>query len=153
MLNTRTEEELFSLLERGGVIAGSSAGAAIQGSFLIRGNSNSDDNNIIIGDHKNGFGFIRHSVIDIHISQNRQFDILEVLEQYPSLLGIGIDQDTAILVKKDILEVIGGNYVTIFDHTSQPNEDNTGSTLPTGSYKFFMLTKGMQFNLNYRTLI
>ena len=51
-LDTRTEEELHRLLERGGVIGGSSAGASIQGSYLIRGDTQT--NTIMMGDHEEG---------------------------------------------------------------------------------------------------
>src|SRR5262249_39745448 len=80
-LNTRTHRELVALLERGGVIGGSSAGATIQGSFLARGDTKG--NELMIGDHLEGLAFLRKSAIDQHLlRRNRQFDLLEVIEKY-----------------------------------------------------------------------
>ena len=75
---TKTEEELWNLLERGGVIGGSSAGATIQGSYLARGDT--DTNTIMMGDHEEGFGFLRNTAIDQHVlRRNRQFDLIELI--------------------------------------------------------------------------
>ncbi len=113
-LNTRTQRELEALLERGGVIGGSSAGATIQGSYLVRGDTST--NTIMMGDHVEGFGFLRNVGIDQHLlRRNRQFDLLEVIEAHPDLLGIGIDENTAIVVRGDSFEVIGQGYVAIYD--------------------------------------
>lgn len=96
-LDTKTEEELRKVLERGGVIGGSSAGASIQGSYLVRGDTQT--NEIMMGDHEVGFGFLTNSAIDQHLlMRNRQFDLVDVINEHPELLGIGIDENTAIVV-------------------------------------------------------
>ena len=138
-LNTRTHEELFALLDRGGVIGGSSAGATIQGSFLVRGDTKG--NTAMIGDHLEGFGFLKNVGIDQHLlKRNRQFDMIEVIEKHPELLGIGIDEDTAIVVHGDRFEVIGQGYVAIYDaHKLIP---------PDG--KFYFLAPGDRFDLEKR---
>jgi cyanophycinase len=138
-LNTRTHRELNALLERGGVIGGSSAGATIQGSFLARGDTRGPD--IMIGDHLEGLGFLRNVAIDQHLlKRNRQFDLIEVVEKYPQLLGIGIDEDTAIVVQGDSFEVIGQSYVAIYDN--QHHMKSGG--------KFYFLTRGDRFDLKRR---
>ena len=114
-LNTRTQRELEALLDRGGVIGGSSAGATIQGSYLVRGDTKT--NTIMMGDHVEGFGFLRKVAIDQHLlKSNRQFDLIEVIEANPNLLGIGLDEDTAIVVQGDEFRVIGQGYVAVYDH-------------------------------------
>ena len=111
-LNTKAQDEMFKLLDRGGVIAGSSAGATIQGSYLARGDSK--NNQIMMGDHEVGLGFISNIAIDQHVMvRNRQFDMFKILEKKPELLGIGIDESTAIVVKGDIFKVIGKSYVFV----------------------------------------
>jgi cyanophycinase len=138
-LDTRTEEELHRVLERGGVIGGSSAGASIQGSYLIRGDTQT--NTIMMGDHEEGFGFLRNVGIDQHLlRRNRQFDMLEVMEAMPELLGIGIDENTAIVVQGDEFEVIGESYVVIYD---------TGAQIDTGG-DFYFLAPGDRFNMATR---
>lgn len=114
-LDTTTEQELWNLLDRGGVIGGSSAGATILGSYLARGDTRT--NEIMMGDHVEGFGFLTNSAIDQHLlRRNRQFDLVEVIQAHSELLGIGIDENTAIVVTRNELEVIGESYVAIFDN-------------------------------------
>jgi len=138
-LDTRTEEELWALLARGGVIGGSSAGATIQGSYLARGDTRT--NTTMMGDHEEGFGFLRNTAIDQHLlRRNRQFDLLEIIEARPELLGIGIDENTAIVVRGDRFEVIGESLVAIYDH---------GSMLDSGG-RFYFLVPGDQFDLATR---
>ena len=138
-LDTRTEEELHAVLARGGVIGGSSAGASIQGSYLIRGDTQT--NTIMMGDHVEGFGFLRNVGVDQHLlRRNRQFDMLEVIEAMPDLLGIGIDENTAIVVQGDEFEVIGESYVVIYD---------SGARIDSGG-DFYFLAPGDRFNMATR---
>ena len=114
-LDTKVHEALREVLDRGGVIGGSSAGATILGSYLVRGDTRT--NTIMMGDHEEGFGLLRNVGVDQHLlRRNRQFDLIEVIRERPGLLGIGIDEDTAIVVQGDRFEVIGGSYVAIYDH-------------------------------------
>lgn len=138
-LNTRTHKELLAILDRGGVIGGSSAGATIQGSFLVRGDTKG--NTVMMGDHLEGFGFLRNVGIDQHLlKRNRHFDMIDVIEKHPELLGIGLDEDTAIVVHGDQFEVIGQSYVIIYDHTRK--------IPPEG--KFYFLAPGDRYNLKTR---
>ncbi len=121
-LNTQTEKALWDLLERGGVIGGSSAGATIQGSYLARGDTQT--NTIMMGDHEKGFGFLQNTAIDQHLlRRNRHWDLLEILNAHPELLGIGIDENTAIVVENGWFEVIGSSYVAIYDRQHMIEED------------------------------
>jgi len=139
-LHTRTHQELFALLERGGVIAGSSAGATIQGSYLVRGDTKA--NTIMMGDHTEGMGFLKNTGIDQHLlKRNRHFDMLEVIRAHPDLLGIGIDEDTAIVVQGDRFEVMGQGYVAVYDATRHIPPDGA----------FYFLAPGDRFNLKTRT--
>ena len=114
-LDTKVHEALHEVLDRGGVIGGSSAGATILGSYLVRGDTRT--NTIMMGDHEEGFGLLRGVGVDQHLlRRNRQFDLIEVIRARPDLLGIGIDEDTAIVVRGDRFEVIGRSYVAIYDH-------------------------------------
>ena len=109
-LDTLTHKELQKLLDRGGVIGGSSAGASILTSFMVRGDTKSNEK--MIGDHTVGLGFLKNAAVDQHLlRRNRQFDMLEVIDKHPELLGIGLDEDTAIVVQGDQFDVIGKSYV------------------------------------------
>ncbi len=114
-LGTRTHCELFCVLARGGVIGGSSAGATIQGSYLVRGAP--EGNTIMMAKgHEIGFGFMSCTAIDQHvIARKRVNDLAEVLDTYPGLLGIGIDEGTAIVVTGRRFKVIGASQVVIHD--------------------------------------
>lgn len=116
-LNTRTHRELERLLERGGVIAGTSAGATIQGSFMIRnqGAPNYDPSCIFDRDYETeGFGFVKNVAIDQHVvKRKRASEMLDVLKKHPHLLGIGIDENTAICVQGDVFTVIGKSVVIV----------------------------------------
>ena len=138
-LGTRTLAEIRGVLERGGVVGGSSAGATIQGSYLARGDTST--NTIMMGDHTEGFGFLANVAIDQHLIQrNRHFDLVEVIEAHPELLGIGLDEDTAIVVRGDTFEVIGSGYVAIYDSTNVKD----------GGWKFFFLAPGDRYDLSTR---
>ena len=138
-LNTRTQRELEALLARGGVIGGTSAGATILGSFMVRGDTKG--NELMIGDHVDGLGFIKGVTIDQHLlKRNRQFDLLPVIASRPELLGIGLDESTAIVVRGNAFEVIGKSYVAIYD--AQRSLDSGG--------QFYFLTAGDRYDLSTR---
>lgn len=138
-LDTRTETALHDLLDRGGVIGGGSAGAAIQASYLVR--SEPRGNLPVMGERERGFGFIRNAAIDIHLlSWNRHFDLLDVIEKHPDLLGIGIDADAAIVVHGDEFRVIGVGSVGIYD-----------AKYVVPDRKFYFLERGERFDLATRT--
>ncbi len=136
---TRTEEAIRAVLERGGVIGGSSAGASIQGSYLVRGDT--ETNTVMMGDHEEGFGYLRNVGIDQHVlRRNRHYDLIGVVEAHPELLGIGIDENTALVVRGDDADVIGESYVLIYDNQSTVGDDG----------RFYFLAPGDRFNLATR---
>lgn len=136
---TKTEAAFRSVLERGGVIGGSSAGASIQGSYLVRGDTNS--NTVVMGDHEVGFGYLRNVAIDQHVlRRNRHFDLIGLIEARPELLGLGIDENTALVVQGDQAQVIGQSYVLVYDNRSTVGE--TG--------RFYFLAPGDRIDLATR---
>lgn len=151
-LGTRTEQAFHNLLKRGGVIAGSSAGASLQASFLVRGENG--DNTIMMGDYQQGFGFLTNSAIDQHLfARNRQFDLFEVLRKHPGLLGIGLDENTGIIVQHDRFRVIGNRYVAIYDGTRWSAERDTVYKLEEGEEQFYVLEAGREYDLSGRKVI
>ena len=153
-LDTKVHDELFKLLERGGIIGGASAGASIQGSFLVRGSREKDGGYYIMGGQETGFGFIANIAIDQHhLARNRQYDMFELLERDPEILGLGIDENTAILVEHNQFEVIGERYVTIYDGTFWSPYFNRIDTLTNGEEKFYFLSSGFKYDLKKRQVI
>ena len=69
-------------------------------------------------DHQAAFGFLRRSAIDQHINaRNRWDDLIPVIRRFPDLLGLGLSEDTAIVVTKDTFEVVGAWKVAVHDNT------------------------------------
>jgi cyanophycinase len=134
-LHTRAQREIEALLGRGGVVGGSSAGATIQGSYLVRGAP--EGNTIMMAKgHEEGFGLLKNSAIDQHVNtRGRESDLISVIEAHPGLLGIGLDESTAIVVSGRRLEVIGEGKVRIYD-----GREHDGR-------KFLILAPGDPFDL------
>jgi cyanophycinase len=143
--NTLTLREFHKVLERGGVIGGSSAGATIQGDYLVRGAIAGSE--IVMTpepEHEHGFAFLRKVAIDQHINtRNRWDDIIPVIKKYPNLLGIGLSEGTAIMVNGDRFEVIGKWKVAIHDNTRpyQPWEK-----------PYYVLSAGDVYNMKTRAI-
>jgi cyanophycinase len=133
-LDTRTQRELKALLARGGVIFGSSAGAIIQGSYTVRGRP--DKPLLMAAGHERGFAFLKNVAINPHLTQaKRDNELINVVDAHPEILGIGIDEDAALVVRGNRFEVIGAGRVAIYD-----NQRRDGSW-------FYWLKPGEQFNL------
>jgi len=154
---TKTETEFHQVLERGGVIGGSSAGATIQGSFLARGDTSG--NTIMVGDVQRGFGFMKNTAIDQHVvARGREKDLIKVLEdpgkkmreefKRTELLGIGIDEDVAIVVRGDQFEVIGkeNGAVLVYDPKSWKADTPAEK-------KWITVRKGARYDLQNRKVI
>ncbi|CAN9319409.1 unnamed protein product [Alternaria sp. RS040] len=149
---TKTEVAFQAVLDAGGVISGSSAGASIIGSFLARGDT--ANNTIMIGDHTVGFGYLKNSAIDQHVLvRNRHFDMFEILNAYPELLGLAIDEDTALVVNKNELEVIGSTYALIYDGGFWSREGSWERPLPPPNARFYFLREGDKYDLGTRAVI
>ena len=134
-LGTRTHTALKNLLKRGGVVFGSSAGAIIQGSFTVRGRP---DKPLLMAPGKTtGFGFLTNVAINPHLtSAKRDAELVNVVDAYPNILGIGIDDDAALLVQKNVFEVIGTGRVAIYDNVRR-----------NGSW-YYWLKPGERFDLS-----
>jgi cyanophycinase len=113
-LGTRTQVELQNLLARGGLIGGSSAGATIQGSFMVRGAP--EGNHVIMSPgNEEGFAFLKNVAIDQHvIARKREKDMLQVVAARPELLGLALDEATALIVQGDRARVLGSSKVLVY---------------------------------------
>lgn len=151
-LNTLAHKEFNAVLSRGGVIGGTSAGATILGSFMVRGDTKG--NSIMIGDHTQGLDFIHNVTIDQHfLRRNRQFDLIEVIKARPELLGIAIDESTAIVVQQNTFDVIGNSYVGIYEAGQIANSGKYPSGQNSSGGPFYFLGKGQKFDLKGRKVI
>jgi len=142
-MNTRTLTEFRKVLERGGTIAGSSAGATIQSDYLVRGDTSGPDVMMTKEpNHQHGFAFLRRSAIDQHINARMRWDdLIPVIKKFPDLLGIGLSENTGIIVTGDRFEVMGVWKVAVHDNTRvyQPWEK-----------PYFGLSQGDVYNMKTR---
>jgi cyanophycinase len=104
-----------AVLARGGVIGGSSAGATIQGDFLVRGNPLGNAEMWCEG-YDRGFGFLPGCAIDQHfVTRSREGDLTALITRLPWVIGLGIDEATAAIVRGSELEVLGDSKLAVFD--------------------------------------
>lgn len=126
--------ELFrGVLRRGGVIGGSSAGATIQGDFLVRG-SPLGNTEMIADGYRRGFGFLPGVAIDQHFAQRNRFaDLAAVVDQFPQVLGLGIDESTAVIVRGPVADVLGDGSAHFYDRRKPISPgDPDHQTVPAG---------------------
>ena len=114
-LGTRTQGALKDLLDRGGVIMGSSAGSIILGSFVVRGRP--DKPLPMAPGHTEGFGFLKNVAINPHLtSAKRDNELVNVCDENPSILGLGLDDEVALIVRANSFDVIGKGGVAVYDN-------------------------------------
>jgi cyanophycinase len=144
---TRTEKEIKALLDRGGVVGGTSAGAVVQGSRLIDGKivpaaDGTGGRTVQIRGTNAGFGLLSNAAVFVHWSQRNLEDLVgQALTTQPGLLGIGIDEATAAVVQGNQLEVLGDGNVGIYD-----GKDHAGKT-------YYKLDPGQRFDLDKRIAV
>jgi len=125
LLGTPIHKRMLELYAQGAVIGGTSAGAAVQSEFMITGNEKRTGGEegtweVILADdveHTEGFGFVRNAVIDQHfVTRRRHNRLIAVVLQHPTLVGVGIEESTAVLVRPDgKYEVLGEGQVIVYD--------------------------------------
>jgi len=158
LLNTQLLEEIRTVYQRGGVISGTSAGAAVMSRIMITGdewiNEDSDRafSSIMPGNiaHTEGFAFVSNAIIDQHfIKRRRNNRLISLVLENPDLIGIGIDESTAIVVKPDdIFTVLGVNTVLIYDarQANAISTDEVGNFSAT-NIQMHLLQFGQSFDI------
>ena len=163
-IGTKFLEAIRGVYNRGGVISGTSAGAAVMSEVMITGDENlnedPDYNFISIQDGNivtvQGFGFITEGVIDQHfIKRQRNNRLISVVLEHPDLLGIGIDESTAIVVAPDrTFEVMGENTVIIYDPQNVKNiQTDDHHNFAAQNLTMHILKSGQRYNLKTRKVL
>jgi len=119
-VGTRVETEIKALLARGGVVAGTSAGAVIESSLGLDWtivDAPGGKTLRVDGTHP-CWGLLTNSTILPHWSQRDRPDLTAAVVAHPGVLGIAIDEEAAAMVRGRRLEVIGGGHVGIYDGTA-----------------------------------
>jgi cyanophycinase len=160
---TRTEKRLHELYQKGAVLGGTSAGAAVMSSIMLTGDEKRptrdssfnkiEADNIITTE---GFGFIDDAVVDQHfLIRRRSNRLISVILDHPDKVGIGIDEATAIWVKPDhTFEVLGRSVVLVFDPTkSEVKRDSSGYGFRASDIHMSVLRSGSIYDLKSKKVI
>ncbi|MGG6263711.1 cyanophycinase [Leptolyngbya sp. AN03gr2] len=140
-------------------LAGTSAGAAVMGYHMIAGGGSGESPNHSLVDMTLGLGIIPDILVDQHFhNRNRMARLMSAIVAHPTLLGIGIDEDTCALFEGDgILQVLGKGAVTILDpgemtYTNQAEIEKT-DPLCMGNLRLHVLSAGCRFDLRKRSML
>lgn len=140
-------------------LAGTSAGAAVMGHYMIAGGGSGESPNRSLVDMTTGLDIIPEVIVDQHFhNRNRMARLMSAIAAHPNQLGIGIDEDTCALFEGDgMLRVIGKGTVTILDpedisHTNQPY---IGATDPISicNLRLHVLSHGGRYDLRKRSAL
>ncbi|MBB6425373.1 cyanophycinase [Sphingopyxis sp. JAI128] len=127
--DTPIDTAVRALHERGGLVAGTSAGASAQGETMLVGGGGEETPRI--GDIKlaPGLGLIPDSIIDQHFAERGRIGrLVGAVAHCPRCLGIGIDEDTALRIEAGTARVIGSGGVTIVDASRAIHSNAAGAT-------------------------
>lgn len=164
LLGTKVLDKIKDIYKDGGVVGGTSAGAAVMSKIMLTGNEliNKDTTDIFTFIKKKnvetveGFGFVQNAIIDQHfITRKRLNRLISVVLENPELPGVGIDEATAIIVRPDnTFEVFGENTVLVFDATEANNiTTDKNNNLSGTDLKMHLLKSGDVFDLKSKKKI
>jgi len=155
---TRLGAALVEQHRRGAVVAGTSAGASALSNHMIAFGRSGPSPRQRMAQLGAGLGLLPDMLIDQHFTERNRIGRLEALVAHsPSLLALGIDEDTAALIGPDrVLEVIGKGSVTILDGSNlvtDAHEVARHRPLMVSGVLLHVLTSGYRFDLRSRTLL
>ncbi len=156
---TVLHDALMDTWRDGLILGGTSAGASIMAHQMIVASDTKLDDDKLKVELGAGFGFLDKFIIDQHFSQRGRFDrLLSVIAENREVIGIGIDENTAILVKDDQFKVFGEHQVLVIDGRNSDFVDiiaseNGSEELTISNFALHTLTKGYSFDLLKRQLI
>ena len=156
--DTAIEAKVRRLWERGGVIAGTSAGASVMSETMLVKGSSAETHRIGDLHMAPGLGLMRDVIIDQHFAERGRFGrLIGAVAHNPRVLGIGIDEDTAAVVEGDRFRVAGSGAVYIVDgeHVSHSNlaEARPERVLSMHDVRVHVLGTGDWFDLKERRAI
>lgn len=158
MGGTPLQNAIFEQCKRGGVIGGTSAGAAMMSNSMILSGASDENPRMGCVEMASGMDLIIGCVIDTHFSQRgRHGRLLMAIAHYPQEIGFGIDEDTAMVIDKNGFEVIGRGAVTVVDggamsYTNTPYIKK-GESMAMADVKIHVLSEGHKFDFKTRRLI
>jgi cyanophycinase len=148
---TPLDDAIHKRHAEGAVIGGTSAGAAMMPDEMIVGGASVSNPSVDAVSMGPGMGFLPGVVVDQHFAQRGRLGrLLAALVLQPAVLGLGIDEDTAILVDGDEFEVIGQGAVTVVDESTATHNNLEGllkdEPIALCDVKLHILPHGYRFN-------
>jgi len=142
----------------GGIVCGTSAGAAALTELTLAGNEIDEEGNLVeqyIGPGLGLLGF--KTIVDTHFSQRRRlYRLFVAIAEYPEIMGLGIDEDTAMIVRGEVGRVVGHGGVTFVDgrtvNFDNAEEVTKGRQLTLSALRVGIVGTGYTFNLRVREL-
>ena len=154
---TRAAELIRRRNAEGAIIAGTSAGASILSSYMVAFGASGETPKQRMAQIVAGFSLAPDLIIDQHFRQRDRIGrLLSLVAANPGLLGVGIDEDTAVLISNQVLEVIGRHSVTLVDGSdifSDVHQVKGYGGVTISGAKLHILTAGRRFNLAERRLL
>ncbi|MBI5352483.1 MAG: cyanophycinase [Chloroflexi bacterium] len=153
---TKLEAAVLNAYQRGVVIGGTSAGAAVMSNVMIANGKGGATPRERIAQFAPGLGLTDKIVFDQHFRQrDRLGRLLYVIAAHPGLLGVGIDENTAAIVDDEAkITVIGTGAVTVVDGSgitaSNVAEVEHGGPVAVGNVRINVLTSGCSYNIKTR---
>ncbi len=143
--------------EKGIVVGGTSAGASVMGEIMLVSVGADPDSHNVSGafNMARGIGFVRDLVIDQHFAQRARIErLVGAVAENPGMLGIGIDENTAVVLKDSKLQVLGSGAVYVADGQAitytNISETATDRSLCLFDMKLHVLTHGSGYDLGSR---
>lgn len=143
---------------RGAVVCGTSAGAAALTETTLAGNELDEDGQLVAQYIGPGLGLLGfHTLIDTHFSQRRRlYRLFVAIAEYPELMGLGIDEDTALIVNGEVGRVVGKGGVTFVDgrdvRFNNAKDMTEGRQLTLSALRVGVIGTDHSFNLRKREL-
>ncbi len=155
MKDTPLDEAIHRRYQEGIIVGGTSAGAAMMPDIMIVEGDSETNPRFDVVDMGPGMGFLPGIVIDQHFSQRGRLGrLVAALAQQPAVLGFGIDENTAILVRNNQFEVIGAGAVTVVDEStvtySNADEILKDEPLAFCGARLHILPNGYKFDMKTR---
>ena len=155
LVDTPLMEAIRELMGRGGVVAGTSAGAACQSDVMFVGEGDETvlrASNIVT---TRGIGLLPGTIVDSHfVARKRQGRLESLVLEHPELLGMGIDEGTAAWVKPDgTLEVLGEGWVVLYDARRARVARTKDNRLSVSGLVQHVLVEGQRFHLPEREFL
>lgn len=155
LVDTPLLKALHELLARGGVVAGTSAGAACQSDVMFVGEG---DETVLRAENivtTRGIGLLPGTIVDSHfVARRRQGRLMSLVLEHPDLLGVGIDEGTAAWVKPDgTLEVLGRGWVVLYDASDARVARTEDKRQSVSGLMQHVLVDGQRFDLSQRMVL